>query len=145
MEYTYSTEPLTTLYQYKGLISIVPVLFIGLISAGLAALVALSAWCKRHTVYKLTLAAFCAYPMYWTYRAQHQEPMPNIPVVGVIDSYSNHQELTRVSKHRKEMRWHGYIIYRVDDVLYPVKIAPGRHLPERALFYKNPRHLAPHP
>jgi hypothetical protein len=37
MEYTYSTEPLTTLYQYKGLISIVPVLLIGLISAGLAA------------------------------------------------------------------------------------------------------------
>lgn len=145
MEYIYSTEPLTAMYQYKGLVSIVPALFIGLISAGLAAVVTLVTGRPKWVIILATLTAFCTFPMYWTYRAQHQEPMPNIPVVGTIDSYSNHQELTRVSKHRKEMQWQGYIIYRVDDVLYPVKIASGVHLPERAIFYKNPRHLAPQP
>ena len=40
MEYIYSTEPLTAMYQYKGLVSIVPALCIGLISAGPAAVAA---------------------------------------------------------------------------------------------------------
>lgn len=145
MEYIYSTEPLVAAYQYTGLASLIPVFLTGLICAGIAALLTLSTGRKRHTVYILTFIAYIAFPMYWTYRSQHQEPLPNIPVVGTIDSYSNHQELTRVSKHREEMQWQGYIIYRVDDVLYPVKIASGVHLPERAIFYKNPRHLVPQP
>lgn len=141
MEYIYSTEPLVATYQYIGLVSLIPVFLTGLLCAFFMALVALATNQRLKVVVFAIFAAFCAFPTFWVYKAQRTEPMPNIPVVGTIDSYSNHQELTRVSKHRKEMQWHGYIIYRVDDVLYPVKIASGGHLPERAIFYKNPRHL----
>lgn len=142
MEYVYSTEPLVTMYQYTGLGSMIPVFLIGLICAFFMALLALSIGQNPKTVSVTVLATFCAFPMYWVYQTQHQEPMPNIPVVGTIDSWSESTEMVRISKHKTEPQWRGYMIYRVDDVRYPVKITPGQQLPERAIFYKNPRHLA---
>ena len=140
-DFVYSTEPLRSAYEYTGLGSMVSVFMIAIIIALFVALALGGLLDGRNKLGArlLVLVAFCAFPMYWVYQSQNTNPPPNIPVIGVVDSHSESQEMVRVSKLHTEPRWRGYVLYRVEDVLYPVQILPGRPLPERAIFYKNPQ------
>lgn len=140
MEYVYSTEPLLSAYHYRGLQSIFLVtLFSFLFTLMVCLLLVISV--RSRFIMVLAVLTFFVYPSFWVYKSTTVQPFPNIPVIGTIDSWSESTEMVRVNKHRTEPQWRGYMIYRVDNVRYPVKIVPGRTLPERAVFYKNPRDL----
>jgi hypothetical protein len=85
----------------------IPVFITGIICALMATLITCSIELKDRHVYAAVLVAFYGFPMYWVYRAQTTEPLPNIPVVGTIDSWSEPTKLVRVGPVLADPQWQG--------------------------------------